>query len=245
VTLNGMLDRLETARARQRSFVADAAHELRSPLANMRAQLEVGQRLGERTDWPGVADDLLADAERLSRLVDDLLLLARADDPAATLAARRAAEPIELGQLATQVARRYPAVRVAVPGRGRWTVGEPDALARILANLVDNAVRHARGEVVVSVAGDGAYQLVAVTDDGPGIPAADRDRVFDRFTRLDDARARDGGGAGLGLAIVRELVRRHDGTVRLADADADGGSGLRVEVRLPAFTPPADPSAGG
>ncbi|HEU4426046.1 MAG TPA: histidine kinase dimerization/phospho-acceptor domain-containing protein, partial [Pilimelia sp.] len=100
VTLNGMLDRLEAARARQRSFVADAAHELRSPLTNMRAQLEVGRRLGERTDWPAVADDLLADTERLSRLVDDLLLLARADDPAATQAARSAAEPVELGQLA-------------------------------------------------------------------------------------------------------------------------------------------------
>ncbi|WP_460808505.1 sensor histidine kinase [Micromonospora zhanjiangensis] len=231
VTLNGMLDRLESARARQRTFVADAAHELRSPLANMRTQLEVAQRLGARTDWPAVADDLLVDAERLSRLVDDLLLLARSDDtePRPPLADG----PVELGDLLAEVAQRFPSppVRLVHPGRPLWTAGQPDELRRIVANLLDNAVRHATSRVVLTAAtaGDGAYQEVTVTDDGPGIPPADRDRVFDRFTRLDDARARDAGGAGLGLAIVRELVRRQGGTVQLADA----GPGLRAEVRLP------------
>jgi signal transduction histidine kinase len=237
VTLNDMLDRLEAARARQRAFVADAAHELRSPLTNMRTQIEVAQRLGERTDWPSVADDLLIDTRRLSRLVDDLLLLARADDAGAR--ALRSV-PVELGELVTSLAERYPSppVTAAVPDDPLWTSGEPEALARVIANLVDNAVRHTRATVKVQARADGRYHLVTVTDDGPGIPVADRARVFDRFTRLDDARARDAGGAGLGLAIVRELVRRHGGTVRLADASP--GPGLRAEVRLPATPCPPD-----
>jgi signal transduction histidine kinase len=228
VTLNGMLHRLDTARARQRAFVADAAHELRSPLTNMRTELEVAQRLPDSTDWPALADDLLTDVDRLGRLVSDLLLLARADD-AATRPAQTTSEEIELGQLLAEVAARYPAVAYARPAAPLRTVGERDALGRVVANLLDNATRHAGERVVLSVTADGAYQKIEVRDDGPGIPAADRERVFHRFTRLDDARARDAGGSGLGLAIVRELVRRHGGTVTLSDA----GPGLRVDVRLP------------
>ncbi len=230
VTLNGMLHRLDTARSRQRAFVADAAHELRSPLTNMRTELEVAQRLPDTTDWPALADDLLTDVVRLSRLVDDLLLLARADDGSGR-APTRPVEPIELGQLLGEVAARYPSVeydRPAVPLRTR---GERDAIGRVVANLLDNAARHAASSVRLAVAADGAYQMISVSDDGPGIPAADRERVFDRFTRLDDARARDAGGSGLGLAIVRELVRRHGGTVALHDAAPPPG--LRVDVRLP------------
>ena len=233
VTLNGMLDRLDAARASQRAFVADAAHELRSPLANMRTELEVARRLGPATDWPQVADGLLADTERLARLVDDLLLLARADDAQP----RRRMGPVELGGLLRAVAQRNPESPVRVTDAPPlWVEGDPDELHRLVANLVDNAVRHARTGVVLAAAHDGPYQLVTVTDDGPGVPVADRDRVFDRFTRLDDARARDAGGAGLGLAIVRELVRRHGGRIRLADAEPGraGCPGLRVEVRLPA-----------
>ncbi|MBX6357118.1 MAG: HAMP domain-containing histidine kinase, partial [Micromonosporaceae bacterium] len=230
VTLNHMLGRLEAARARQREFLADAAHELRSPLASMRTQLEVAQQLGAGTDWPAVADDLLLDTQRMSRLVDDLLLLARTSDAGAL---RRPAEPVELGELIDQVARRYPSPPVSVvrPDQPLWTTGDPDALHRILCNLVDNAVRHARSRVVLAADRDGAYHRVSVTDDGPGIPAADRERVFQRFTRLDDGRARDAGGAGLGLAIVRELVRLSGGEVRLTDARP--GPGLRAEVRFP------------
>ena len=228
VTLNGMLHRLDAARARQRAFVADAAHELRSPLTNMRTELEVAQRLPDTTDWLSLSADLLTDVERLSRLVDDLLLLARADD-ATTRAVTAPIEPVELGQLLAEVAARYPAVSYERPAAPLLTAGDRDALGRVVANLLDNAVRHAEKDVTLSVAGDGAYQRVLVSDDGPGIPAADRERVFDRFTRLDDARARDAGGSGLGLAIVRELVRRHGGTVTLGDA----APGLRAEVRLP------------
>jgi signal transduction histidine kinase len=224
VTLNGMLDRLEAGRTRQREFVADAAHELRSPLTNMRAQLEVAQRLGPDADWPAVSDDLLTDTHRLARLVDDLLLLARSDESSVVTRP----EPVDLGWLAGSVAARYPTVSVSLPDKPLWTLGDPDALSRVVGNLLDNAVRHARSSVQLVVAASGEDCQLSVIDDGPGIPVADRDRVFERFTRLDDGRARDAGGAGLGLAIVRELVRRHGGTVTLADA----GPGLRVDVRL-------------
>ncbi|MFJ6196947.1 ATP-binding protein [Micromonospora sp. NPDC092111] len=239
VTLNDMLDRLESARARQRAFLADAAHELRSPLTNMRTELEVAQHLGDRTDWPAVAADLLADTERLGRLVDDLLLLARLDEqPAQPAACPRDTGPVELGGLLAEVAGRWPSPPVGFtpPAVPAWTVGVPDELRRVLANLVDNAVRHARTRVVLAVgpAADPAYHLVTVADDGPGVPAADRERVFRRFARLDEGRARDAGGAGLGLAIVRELVRRAGGTVELADA----GPGLLVRLCLPVLPDP-------
>ncbi|MGW5081398.1 sensor histidine kinase [Micromonospora echinospora] len=239
VTLNDMLDRLAASRDRQRAFVADAAHELRSPLTNMRTELEVARRLGDDTDWPAVADDLLADTERLSRLVDDLLLLARLDEQDARPAP---VGPVELGELLRAVAARYPSppLRLTLPDGPLWVEGDAGELRRVLVNLVDNALRHARTGLELDVSGpDGAYHLVTVTDDGPGIPAADRERVFARFTRLDDARARDAGGAGLGLAIVRELVRRAGGAVELADATPGAAApGLRATVRLPALAEP-------
>ncbi|HEY0003075.1 MAG TPA: ATP-binding protein, partial [Actinoplanes sp.] len=194
VTLNGMLHRLDAARARQRAFVADAAHELRSPLTNMRTELEVAQRLPD-TDWQGLATDLLTDVDRLSRLVDDLLLLARSDDGAPSRSVPAPLAEVELGALVGDVASRYPDVEYVRPAAPMTATGEPDALARVVANLLDNAVRHATSQVRVGVTADRGHPVVTVTDDGPGIPAADRERVFDRFTRLDDARARDAGGS--------------------------------------------------
>jgi signal transduction histidine kinase len=235
VTLNDMLARLETSRRRQRAFVADAAHELRSPLASMRTQLEVAQRLGPKADWLATADDLLIDTERLSRLVDDLLLLARADDAGRSPA--RSPEPVELTGLVADILGRYAEARVVpvqVGAEPVWTDGDRDSLRRIVANLLDNAVRHAASRVTVEVQPGGT---ITITDDGAGIPPGDRERVFDRFTRLDDARDRDSGGSGLGLAIVRELVRLHGGQVELADA----APGVRAEVR---FTPRTDPGTG-
>ena len=227
VTLNQMLDRLAAGRARQRSFVADAAHELRSPLASIRTQLEVAERLGEGGQLPA---ELLVDVERLSRLVEDLLLLARADadtrGPARML-------PVEVGALLAEVAERTPGrVPVAVrPGPPVTVLADPEELRRVVQNLLDNAVRHAGTAVELAVvAADGRVRL-AVLDDGPGLPAQERERVFERFTRLDDARSRDVGGTGLGLPIARELAARAGGTVRLEDAPPPWR--LQAVVELP------------
>jgi signal transduction histidine kinase len=238
VTLNGMLDRLSAARARQRAFVADAAHELRSPLTAMRTELEVAGRHGVPED---LVPDLLADVVRLSRLVDDLLLLARADDAGSGAApSKDRFAPVDVADVLREAHDRCRGARVPVTlsltdGRDLTTLGEHDALLRAVANLLDNAVRHATGRVILTGYAEAGSAVIEVADDGPGIPADDRERVFDRFTRLDDGRARDEGGSGLGLAIVRELVRRHDGTVTLADA----GPGLRATIRLPLIREPA------
>ncbi|MEO7236483.1 MAG: ATP-binding protein [Lapillicoccus sp.] len=215
-TLNAMLDRVATARRTQRSFVADAAHELRSPLATMRTQLEVAQRLGEGGDVPA---DLLPEVARLSALVEDLLLLARTDDATRS----RAVGPVDLADLVDEVVARYASARVSVRRTGVG-VDSPvvdavrDELYRALTNLVDNAVRHGTTGVLVAVEPTPRGPGVTVTDDGHGIPVAERERVFDRFTRLDDARDRDSGGTGLGLAITRELLRRNGAEITLEDA---------------------------
>jgi signal transduction histidine kinase len=236
VTLNRMLDRLEAARTRQRAFVADAAHELRSPIASLRTQLDVAAHLRE----PPAPADLSIEVDRLGRLVDDLLLLARADERDPNLRRR---EPVELGDVLRDAAAAHTGARVPVTvertDRPQWTVGDPVALRRVVDNLVANAVRHARSTVRLAATRELDRVVVTVTDDGPGIPEADRARVFDRFTRLDDARTRDDGGAGLGLAIVAELVRVHGGTVTLGDA----APGLRVAVTLPAISPVAPSEA--
>jgi signal transduction histidine kinase len=231
-TLNEMLDRVAVARRTQRAFVADAAHELRSPLATMRTQLEVAQRLG---DGDGLAAELIPEVRRLSSLVEDLLLLARSDDGQPARGDRTVT--VDLGALAHDVASRYASARVPVrvldPAERTHASGLYDELYRALANLVDNAVRHAASAVDVAVDVIGDATRLTVTDDGTGIPEADPERVFDRFTRLDDARDRDSGGTGLGLAIARELLRRNGARVSLEDAD----SGVRAVVTLPAVRP--------
>jgi signal transduction histidine kinase len=236
VTLNAMLDRIDTATKRQRTFVGDAAHELRSPLASLRVQLEVAQRLGPAEDLPTLVDEVLVDVERIDRLVEDLLTLARQDEAGATV---RRAEPVAFDKLISTVAAGYLHARVPVTTTKMTPAvvrGDADGLRRVAINLIDNAVRHARSEVWVEVdtgtlAGRATVTL-RVTDDGPGIPAAERERVFDRFYRLAASRARESGGTGLGLPIVRDLVRAHGGTVRLTDRP-DDGTGLQVTVILP------------
>lgn len=236
VTLNAMLDRIDAATQRQRTFVGDAAHELRSPLASLRVQLEVAQRLGPAEDLPTLVDEVLVDVERIDRLVDDLLALARQDEAGGTV---RRAEPVALDELTSTVVAGYLHARVpvTVADAASATVnGDADGLRRVVINLIDNAVRHARSEVSVEV-GPGRLAgrptaTLRVTDDGPGIPAAERERVFDRFYRLAASRARESGGTGLGLSIVRDLVRAHGGTVRLTGRP-DGSSGLQVTVILP------------
>lgn len=228
LTLNQMLDRLSAGRARQRSFVADAAHELRSPLTSIRTQLEVAERLAEGGSLPA---ELLVDVERLSRLVEDLLLLARAD--ADTRSPARTTR-VDAGTLLDEVAARTPArVPVTVrPGPPVQVLADPEELRRVLQNLLDNAVRHAGSAVELSAHVDEGTTRLMVRDDGPGLPPGERERVFERFTRRDDARSRDVGGTGLGLPIARELAARAGGSVRLEDAPAPWS--LQAVVELPA-----------
>ena len=228
LTLNDMLDRLAAARGRQRAFVADAAHELRSPLASMRTQLEVALRLGEGGE---LAPDLLADVTRLSALVEDLLLLARAGSDASPQSVR---ESVDVRAILVATANRYAGERVPVSvtaGPAVFANVNSEELRRVLANLVENAIRHAGSNVVLAAHIEGGRAVITVTDDGPGIPPDERERVFERFARLDDARDRDAGGTGLGLAIVRELLRRCDGSISLKDTPS--GRGLAAVVHLP------------
>ncbi|GAA3303038.1 ATP-binding protein [Dactylosporangium vinaceum] len=229
-TMNTMLDRIEAATEAQRRFVADASHELRSPLSTVVAGLDL---VGE---GPHVTR-MRRESERMSRLIADLLLLARVDESGLQL--RRS--DVDLDDLVylerERLALERPGLRVttwAVPVR---VSGDPHHLQRVLRNLVDNAARYAAGAVVLTTALSGEVAEITVADDGPGIPPAARDRIFDRFVRLDDDRSRKGGGTGLGLAIARDIVLAHGGTLTVEDAPA-GGALLRL--RLPVeFSGPA------
>nr|WP_243731562.1 HAMP domain-containing sensor histidine kinase [Nocardioides ochotonae] len=234
-TMNQMLERLESSRERQQRFVADASHELRSPLASIRQTAEVAQAHPGALPEGELAEAVLEESGRMQRLVEQLLVLTRAGEAAGA----HASYDVDLDDIALAEARRVRRGGLQVdtsgigPGRVR---GDGVALGQVVRNLVDNAVRHAETTVRLAVrerAEDGRdpdVELV-VEDDGPGIPEAERERVFDRFVRLDEARARDAGGSGLGLAIVREIVTAHGGTVAITSSPAGGA---RVVVRLPA-----------
>ncbi|WP_435741840.1 sensor histidine kinase [Nocardioides sp. SYSU DS0663] len=228
-TMNQMLTRLQESRDRQRQFVADASHELRSPLAGIRQTAEVARAHPGALPEGELADAVLEESTRMQRLVEQLLLLARTDDGSQP----RERREVDLDDLALAEARRQRRAGLVVDTAGvaaGRVVGDEVALGQVVRNLLDNAARHARSTVVVAVReAEDAVELV-VEDDGPGIPEDDRQRVFERFVRLDEARARDAGGSGLGLAIVRELASAHGGTVR-ADRGVLGGA--RVTVRLP------------
>jgi signal transduction histidine kinase len=237
-TVNATLDRLEAAVDRHRRFVADAAHELRSPIATLRTRMELAEARGS-----AVADEALVDIERLQALAADLLLLARLD----------AAEPVpaeeaDLGQVAAEealaVRPRHEEVRVRLDIAPDVVVdGSPGHLTRLVRNLVDNAVRHARSTVDVRVAADSGRAVLMVRDDGPGIPPEHRESVFDRFTRLDEARARDAGGSGLGLSIARDIAAVHGGTLVVTD---DGpGACLRASLPLSGRITSAPPRRRG
>jgi len=232
-TLNAMLERLSSASAKQRAFVADAAHELRSPLATMRTQLEVADRVGEGGSLPS---ELQPEVARLSALVEDLLVLARSG-PEAGPATR---EPVDLLEVLRTAQTRHRAapvpVRLDAPERPGDAVvlASRAELVRAVGNLVDNAVRHAATQVVLACGPDHDGWRVTVRDDGAGIPEEELERVFDRFARLDEARDRDSGGSGLGLAITRELLRRNGARVWLEHAHP----GVRAVVAFDAPPPP-------
>lgn len=252
-TMNAMLARLEQAHDRQHRFVSDAAHELRSPVAAILTRVEVGLGHREATDWPRLAGDVHREATRLGRLVDELLILSRMDGSGPP----GRAEQVDLDELVLQEVE-------AVRARGQVSVdltpfsparlrGRQEELRRIVRNLLDNAERHARSRISVALSTTSAPQSttedamsatgdvveLVVSDDGAGIPEADRERVFDRFHRLQAARDRDSGGTGLGLSIIRDIASAYGGRAWIADAEG----GAEVHVRLPLSAPsrPADP----
>ena len=228
-TMNGMLDRLQASDRAQRRFVADASHELRSPLATLAATIDVAASDASGSTWPDVAPVLRSQSARMGRLVEDLLILAKVDD--AGLRLRRVDTDLD-EVVREEVARMRPASRHEVhvrvdPVRIR---GDAGRLQQVLRNLLSNAERHAQSWIAVSVRADGEHAVVTVDNDGGVIAPEDRERVFERFVRLDDSRARDTGGSGLGLAISREIVVAHGGTIT---AGEDPRGHCRFEVRLP------------
>jgi signal transduction histidine kinase len=231
-TMNEMLERLEASAERQRRFVADASHELQSPLASSLADLEVASATPDAADWVEIAAGLRADNQRMTKLVRDLLFLAKEDDPSKLPPPRPLVDldDIVRTEVSRFEARSTVALDVALePAEGR---GNPDQLGRVVSNLLENANRYARSRITVELVSRDGSAVLAVSDDGPGVPLEERDRVFERFTRLDDSRSRDTGGAGLGLAIAKEIVEHHGGSI----AVADNGGGARFEVTLPLAT---------
>lgn len=216
ITINETLARLEHAGEMQRRLVADAAHELRSPLTVLIAGLEVALVHPGAGDWQDTAGTALAQGQRLQRLVEDLLLMARIDSG---LPSHAEVETVVVGDLVRAVAGAGVPVHDHAGVTARVVRAD---LERALRNLIENAVRHATSTVSVTVTGDGETVRVLVADDGPGISPEDRERVFDRFTRLDEARDRGRGGAGLGLAITRQLALRMGGDVQVVDGPAPG-----------------------
>ncbi|MGW4946893.1 sensor histidine kinase [Actinoplanes sp. NPDC004185] len=229
-TMNTMLDRIESASAAQRRFVADASHELRSPLATVQANADLLEGAGLDEAPARSVARIRRESARMARLVEDLLLLARVDD--AGLRVRR--EDVDLDDLAyadrERIALEHPRLTVEAAIEPVRVVGDADALQRVLRNLLDNAARHATGTVTVTVRAAGGFAEVSVGNDGPPIPAGDRERIFDRFVRLDDSRSRAGGGTGLGLPIARDIVTAHGGELTVDDLDA--GAVMRIKLPL-------------
>jgi signal transduction histidine kinase len=236
-SLNGLLERLGTALTQQRRFIADAAHELRTPLTALRLQLQLAERARDDAERQKAHADLREGINRAVHVVEQLLTLARADPEAG----RAARGPVDLMELAQAVAHEYEApasdrgVRVELEMRDAPLVvhGDRGSLRTLLANLLDNALRYGKAgaegqSIFLRVRREGAAALLEVEDRGPGIPLAERERVFDRFYRGERAGE---GGTGLGLAIVRQIAQAHGGSVVLGEGSA--GKGLVVRVTLP------------
>ncbi|MFE1930808.1 sensor histidine kinase [Streptomyces sp. NPDC059474] len=236
-TINTTLQRLDNAAAQQRRFVADAAHELRSPLTTLLASLEVALAYPERTDWPAAATTAARQTRRLQALAEDLLLLARLDTRTPTAGP----ETVDLTALASRLTEQYPLTERPLTLTCDSTApahahGNLDEYERLLRNLIDNAARHAAHRIQITIRNQDAWVVLTVHDDGPGVPTEDAERIFERFVRLDDARSRDHGGTGLGLAIARDLAHRHRGTLTLTPRTL----GACFQLRLPRAPAPAE-----
>ena len=229
-TMNAMLARLESGRAAQHRLVSDASHELRSPLATITTALELASGRPEMIDGELIDESLLPEAHRMHQLIEDLLVLARSDEGA--LALRH--DDVDIDDLLHAEASRLRSagsLRVVTHIEACRTVGDRPALARVLRNLVDNATRYASSTVSLDCHAEPGHIVVRVADDGPGIPVADRTRIFERFVRLDPSRSRFSGGSGLGLCIVDEIVRSHHGTIAVGDA-VQGGALFTLTLPL-------------
>jgi len=235
-TLNSMLDRIESSSVRERRFVSDASHELRSPIANIRTELEVALHRPELADWSAVAKQVLAQNERMQDLVEGLLILARSDEGSLM----KPAGVVDLSVMADSLVREYqgrlrPGLSLRLAESCPALVAVPEVyLERMVANLVDNAVRYARTQVSVEVTCLAGWGHLRVRDDGPGVPEAQRQRIFERFVRLDEGRDRGMGGFGLGLAIVADLCRFYGGRVSL---EANGSPGACFCLSFPSSGP--------
>jgi signal transduction histidine kinase len=225
-TANATLDRLEGAYRQLRQFTSDASHDLRSPIAAMRAQLEEALMYPQDTDWPKMTEAVLAGVDRLQAIVTDLLTLARLDARAPL-----ARNPTDLALLVgAELDRRTYRMEILKDLRQNVVINcDRLRITRLLTNLLDNAERHATSQITVNVRPDGPTATLEVIDDGAGIAVEHREKVFDRFTRLDDSRDRDAAGTGLGLAIAREIAQAHQGTLTIQDSDR----GARFVLRLP------------
>ncbi len=232
-TMNEMLDRLEKAAKAQRQLVSDASHELRSPIASIRTQLEVALLHPQQTEWPAVASAALAENLRMQQLIDELLELARMDeqDPSSYVGERKI---LDLDDIVFAEAKAIHSRRVRTDGVSAGQVsGNPHQLRRVLKNLVENAARYAREEIRIGLETVNSQVVLVIEDDGPGIPAQERERIFDRFARVEESRSRHAGGAGLGLAVVQGILLRHGGRITVSRA---GIGGARFEIVLPAAT---------
>jgi signal transduction histidine kinase len=229
-TMNAMLARLQSGAERQQAFVADASHELRSPLTRIRSELEVDLNAAENADLVATHRSVLQEAIEMERLLADLLFLARSD--AGELSGTPV--PVDLDDLLFREAERARAAAGTVVDTSAVSaaqlLGDPAQLARAIRNLIDNAVHHARTRVRIGLGESDGRAVLTVEDDGPGIPPDESERVFERFARVDQGRTRSEGGTGLGLAITADIVHRHTGTIEVHPAD---GGGARFVVRLP------------
>jgi signal transduction histidine kinase len=216
--LNEMLDRLQKSSVTQRQFISDASHELRSPVASIRAQLETALQYPEDVDWPEVARIVLAEDDRLEHLVGNLLAMARLEE--GRLGRR---SEVDLDDLVMEQTRRMTAVNVDASSVSAGRVwGNPDELTSVIRNLLDNAARYAESVIKVGVREDGPWVTLTVADDGPGVPEGERLQVFERFARLQEGRERDKGGTGLGLSLTKRIVESHGGTIRVESSESGG-----------------------
>jgi signal transduction histidine kinase len=229
-TMNTMLDRIEAAATAQRRFVADASHELRSPMATIHVGLELLATAGLPAAASAHITRLRGESVRMARLIDDLLLLARVDESGLQLRH----DDVDLDDVVyaerDRITAERPDLYIVTQVTPARVTGDVHHLQRAVRNVVDNAARHARTRISITLGTTGDHADLTIIDDGPGIPNADRKRVFDRFVRLDHDRSRLGGGAGLGLPITRDILTAHGGTITVLDAP---GGGARITLRLP------------